>query len=86
MSKGWLCPQCGKAHGPHVDTCPDGGSVFGPPVVIPTVWTIPNQPRHGSRTDDPPPPWPIVTCNTTYRIGGQVSDNLARYGEGWGGH
>jgi len=19
---GWLCPSCGKAHGPHVDTCP----------------------------------------------------------------
>jgi len=20
--KGWMCPQCGKAHGPHIDTCP----------------------------------------------------------------
>lgn len=24
-TKGWLCPQCNKAHGPHVDTCPEGG-------------------------------------------------------------
>lgn len=21
--KGWLCPQCGKAHGPQVETCPE---------------------------------------------------------------
>lgn len=21
---GWNCPQCGGAHGPHVDTCPVG--------------------------------------------------------------
>lgn len=28
---GWMCPQCGKAHAPHVDTCPDGGSQFAPP-------------------------------------------------------
>lgn len=24
-SKGWICPQCGNAHGPHVDTCPAAG-------------------------------------------------------------
>lgn len=22
MADGWKCPNCGKAHGPHVDTCP----------------------------------------------------------------
>lgn len=24
---GWLCPSCGKAHGPHVSTCPGEVSV-----------------------------------------------------------
>lgn len=23
---GWLCPSCGKAHGPTVQTCPDAGT------------------------------------------------------------
>lgn len=23
MNQGWKCPNCGKAHGPHVDTCPE---------------------------------------------------------------
>ena len=22
MSEGWKCPNCGGAHGPHVDSCP----------------------------------------------------------------
>lgn len=26
MSDGWKCPNCGKTHGPHVDTCPGGGT------------------------------------------------------------
>lgn len=26
MREGWKCPHCGKAHGPHVDTCPGGGT------------------------------------------------------------
>lgn len=23
MNTGWNCPACGRAHGPHVDTCPE---------------------------------------------------------------
>lgn len=23
---GWLCPSCGKAHGPHIATCPTDAS------------------------------------------------------------
>ena len=25
INRGWLCPQCSRAHGPHVDTCPTYG-------------------------------------------------------------
>jgi hypothetical protein len=44
---GWMCPACGKAHGPHVDTCtkptPEeqlaklGGGVMAAPPGIPLV-------------------------------------------------
>ena len=23
MNQGWSCPNCGKAHAPHVQTCPE---------------------------------------------------------------
>lgn len=26
----WFCPSCQKHHGPHVDTCPDGGGFYAP--------------------------------------------------------
>lgn len=32
MSDGWKCPNCGKAHGPHIDTCPAPASA---PVLSP---------------------------------------------------
>jgi len=62
MSKGWLCPKCGSAHGPHIDTCPDGG-------VLP-VYPMPSVPRWPPGTGDPTPwgPYPITcgpnTCMT----------------------
>jgi len=24
LRPGWLCPKCGSAHGPNVETCPEG--------------------------------------------------------------
>ena len=24
LRPGWLCPKCGGAHGPNVETCPQG--------------------------------------------------------------
>ncbi len=27
MNEGWKCPACGKAHAPHVQTCPE--PIFG---------------------------------------------------------
>lgn len=39
MREGWKCPNCGKAHGPHVDTCPETVSPIAAPqpVIIPTI-------------------------------------------------
>ena len=37
QKQGWMCPQCGKAHGPHVDTCPEPRKDAAP-VVVPSVW------------------------------------------------
>jgi len=32
MNNGWNCPSCGKAHAPHVNTCPEPQrlDVYGP--------------------------------------------------------
>lgn len=27
--RGWLCPQCGRAHAPHVVTCPERSNSLG---------------------------------------------------------
>lgn len=34
---GWLCPSCGKAHGPHIATCPEavGGVPMWPLMTSP---------------------------------------------------
>lgn len=42
--KGWMCPSCGRAHGPHVDTCPGPQQAVSPG--LPTIpnWTWPAQP------------------------------------------
>jgi hypothetical protein len=46
MSFGWKCPNCGKAHGPHVQTCPEPAAptrVIGTPYPSPTsVPRLPN--------------------------------------------
>lgn len=31
-NQGWNCPKCGKAHGPHVNTCPESSPY------TPTTW------------------------------------------------
>lgn len=64
MPKGWQCPNCGKAHGPHVDTCPEP-RVLDP--VVPPVWPpttspsipTPYNPRCPTITKMPPwlEPW-----------------------------
>lgn len=45
--QGWSCPSCGKAHGPHVATCPESKPALAPkigrglghipPLVNPTI-------------------------------------------------
>lgn len=42
--QGWKCPNCGKAHAPHVETCPEPntdciGKPLPRPVVRPGTWT-----------------------------------------------
>ena len=37
MNEGWKCPCCGKAHAPHVVTCPEPTQVAGWPVT-PHEW------------------------------------------------
>lgn len=43
---GWLCPKCGGAHGPHVDTCPAlQPAVSGlptSPTILPTSFPHPD--------------------------------------------
>lgn len=41
MSEGWLCPKCGSAHAPTVQTCPVSAFPYNPynPFYIP--YTIP---------------------------------------------
>ena len=40
-AKGWLCPSCGRAHAPHVETCPvltiTSSSPYEPPMVKPVL-------------------------------------------------
>lgn len=55
MKEGWKCPNCGKAHAPHVQTCPENATLppFGawPLYVYPPTFY------------DPPMRWPYeVTC------------------------
>jgi hypothetical protein len=55
MTEGWKCPNCGKAHGPHVDTCPEPGGL------APTF--PPYRPRVPGTIYDPPTMWPpYTTC------------------------
>jgi hypothetical protein len=57
MAEGWKCPNCGKAHGPHVDTCPEPGGLALPfsPSPFPYPWP--------GTLYDPPPMWPpYTTC------------------------
>lgn len=55
MSEGWKCPNCGKAHGPHVDTCPEPGGLAQPPGPLPS-------PFPGTLCD-PPPKWAAYTTS-----------------------
>lgn len=64
MQQGWKCPNCGKAHGPHVDTCPEAGGLAPPLFPVPLSWpgTLYDPPRD---RDDPYHSyfWPnYVTC------------------------
>jgi hypothetical protein len=38
--QGWLCPACGKAHGPHITTCPDA-QVTAPMPAAPPYRPVP---------------------------------------------
>ena len=72
MTEGWKCPNCGKAHGPHVDTCPEPRGLASP---LPYPWP-------GTRYD-PPPIWPPYTtcadppgtCTSGCLPGSQVYSN-----------
>jgi hypothetical protein len=46
MSFGWKCPNCGKAHGPHVQTCPEPAAtrVIGIPLTETGMPFIPPNP------------------------------------------
>lgn len=39
-NQGWKCPNCGKAHGPHVNTCPG----ISTPSTIPGL--VPYEPKY----------------------------------------
>lgn len=60
MSMGWQCPHCGRAHAPHVLTCPKPAAPSLRPAspLQPTLapWSAPRAPG------DEPPFWPLVTC------------------------
>lgn len=56
MTQGWNCPNCGKAHAPHVQTCPEPARMAAPawptypspkpyPTYIPGTfpWTVTSQ-------------------------------------------
>lgn len=57
---GWMCPQCGKAHGPHVDTCPTVTTTSNKTIPLPEVrpWPSPSNP-HEAEPWGPysPEPW-----------------------------
>jgi hypothetical protein len=36
--RGWLCPLCNGAHGPHVDRC--SGPAMAPAVSVPSVFGV----------------------------------------------
>lgn len=57
MREGWKCPSCGKAHGPHIDTCPGGRTktVYGTGTVEHDDHTAPRL-----RRPIPVPPDPYV--------------------------
>lgn len=67
MREGWKCPNCGKAHGPHVDTCPETAQVVIvglPPVVTrppaqPTGPRIITQPFNPGITE-----FPVITSGS----------------------
>lgn len=51
MREGWKCPNCGRAHWPHIDTCPGGtGGVefIPPPAPYPYTPTINTPPFYGA--------------------------------------
>lgn len=35
MREGWKCPNCGKAHGPHIATCPEPAAPELPEQAVP---------------------------------------------------
>lgn len=63
---GWMCPSCGKAHGPHIDTCPESSARvapphFAPPLFppLPPVWPEP------SKWVPPITPWVSAVSRTS---------------------
>lgn len=56
---GWSCPNCGKAHAPHIDTCPEPAQA--------APWAYPLWPEHhpDKILGQPMGPWappPYTTC------------------------
>lgn len=56
MRTGWMCPACGKAHAPDVETCPSAAGyqpfISYPPVFYPAAPVNPWMPPY------------IVTCSS----------------------
>ena len=74
MNEGWKCPNCGKAHAPHVQTCPEPAQQMGIPY---PVWPQPSPIDTGYW----PPHLPTVTCDTT----GPVEMTDMQLVNGWDG-
>lgn len=66
IARGWMCPACGKAHGPHVNTCPEHAAAPATPMQPLPNWTLPNPPPVIPSVTlpnvFPAPPW-VTTCS-----------------------
>jgi len=82
MNEGWKCPNCGKAHAPHIETCPEQ-STYAPydPVDrdVMTDWTSP--------FIHPVPTWPYVTPHPSwfYTTCGSAGDDDCTRTTTWNG-
>lgn len=65
MTEGWKCPNCGKAHAPHIDTCPEPGRVTITSTFYPRVFHDgPTPPVFQADWPHWPPHLPTVTCSS----------------------